>query len=187
METVAFGNTRWWVGADAVIARDARTALNQDRVRDPVFISVLVKGALERMELDGQRVPVDTLAQEAFCVTGLPAAWSVQRELAQALVERLRAAARLRKVRVIAEPLGIVYAALLDNNGEIVGDAVLQSGRVAVIDLGHHTLDIAVMQRMVPEPTSLATYQLGTARPLQSRQQRGPMISDGEGKPCWTG
>jgi molecular chaperone DnaK (HSP70) len=75
-------------------------------------------------------------------------------------------------VRVIAEPLGIVYAMLLDNDGAIVGDEVLQRGRVAVIDLGHHTLDIAVMQRMVPEPDSLATYQLGMARPLHSLQQR---------------
>ncbi len=172
VETVGFGDRQWWIGQDALISRDSRTALNQDRVRDPVFIPVLVKGALERMELDGRRVPVDTLAQEAFCVTGLPATWSVDLELAQALVERLRAAARLRKVRVIAEPLGIVYAALLDNDGEIVGDEVLQRGRIAVIDLGHHTLDIAVMQRMVPEPESLATYQLGTARPLHSLQQR---------------
>jgi hypothetical protein len=172
VESVGFGNTQWWVGQDALISRDSRTALTQDRVRDPVFISVLVKGALERLELDGRRIAIDTLAQEAFCVTGLPATWSTDRELAQALVERLRAAARLRKVRVIAEPLGIVYAALLDNDGAIVGDTALQDGRVAVIDLGHHTLDIAVMQRMVPEPDSLATYQPGTARPLHSLQQR---------------
>ncbi|MDQ5854108.1 MAG: ParM/StbA family protein [Chloroflexota bacterium] len=172
VETVSFGDRQWWIGQDALIARDSRTALNQERVRDPVFIPVLVKGALERMELDGRRVRMDTVAQEALCVTGLPATWSVDRDLAQALVERLRAAARLRKVRVIAEPLGIVYAALLDNDGEIVGDEALQGGRVAVIDLGHHTLDIAVMQRMAPEPDSLATYQLGTARPLHRLQQR---------------
>ncbi len=172
VETVSFGDRQWWIGQDALIARDSRTALNQERVRDPVFIPVLVKGALERMELDGRRVRMDTVAQEALCVTGLPATWSVDRDLAQALVERLRAAVRLRKVRVIAEPLGIVYAALLDNDGEIVGDEALQRGRVAVIDLGHHTLDIAVMQRMAPEPDSLATYQLGTARPLHRLQQR---------------
>ncbi len=53
VESVSFGNTQWWIGQDALIARDARGALTQDRVKDPVFISVLVKGALERMELDG--------------------------------------------------------------------------------------------------------------------------------------
>ena len=148
VETVCFGDRQWWIGQDALIARDSRTALNQERVRDPVFIPVLVKGALERMELDGRRVRMDTVAQEALCVTGLPATWSVDRDLAQALVERLRAAVRLRKVRVIAEPLGIVYAALLDNDGEIVGDEALQRGRVAVIDLGHHTVRHITRERI---------------------------------------
>ncbi len=42
VETVGFGDRQWWIGQDALISRDSRTTLNQDRVRDPVFISVLV-------------------------------------------------------------------------------------------------------------------------------------------------
>ncbi len=172
IKNVGFGNDDWWVGDDALIGQRSRTALNQDRIRDPVFIPVLVRGAIQRLDQNGHGLPIEDLAAEAFCVSGLPATWSVDRDLAHALVQRLRAAAKLGKVKVIAEPLGLLYAALLDNNGEIAGDEVLQGGKVAVVDLGHHTVDVAVMQRMVPEPDSLATYQLGTSRPLHILQQR---------------
>ena len=172
VQSVGFGNGYWWVGDDALIGQGSRTALNQDRIKDPVFIPVLVKGAIECMGRNGHGLAIEELVAEAFCVSGLPATWSVDRDLAHALVQRLRAAARLGKIKVIAEPLGLLYAALLDNNGEIAGDEELQSGKVAVVDLGHHTVDVAVMQRMVPEPDSLATYQLGTSRPLHTLQQR---------------
>ncbi len=107
-----------------------------------------------------------------MCVSGLPATWSIDRTLATALAERLRAAARLGKVKIIAEPLGLIYAALLDNNGEIAGDERLQGGTVAVVDLGHQTVDVAVMERMIPQAGSLATYEFGTTRPLHTIQQR---------------
>jgi molecular chaperone DnaK (HSP70) len=106
------------------------------------------------------------------CVTGLPATWSTDKELAGALVHRLKEAAPLGSVRVIAEPLGMLYATVLDDNGEIVGAPELQQGRVAVVDVGHYTVDVAVMDRLIPAPASLVTYQLGTARPLQAIQQR---------------
>ena len=105
-------------------------------------------------------------------MSGLPATWSLDRTLASALAERLRAAAKLGKVKIIAEPLGLLYAALLDNNGDVAGDDRLQSGTVAVVDLGHHTVDVAVMERMIPQADALATYELGTARPLHAIQQR---------------
>ena len=43
---------------------------------------------------------------------------------------------------------------------------------MAVIDLGHNTVDVATLYRMVPEPQGLATYQLGTVHPLYAVQQK---------------
>jgi hypothetical protein len=167
---VEVGGRAWWVGDDALISRHPLTALNQDRIRDPIFIPALVRSALSRLVSNG--MPIEATIRRAVCVTGLPATWSTDKELAGALVHRLKAAAPLGSVRVIAEPLGLLYAALLDNDGEIAGAPELQQGRVAVIDVGHLTVDVAAMDHLVPVPTSLVTYQLGTARPLQVIQQR---------------
>lgn len=170
VSAVEVAGGQWWIGDDALISKAPRTALNQDRIRDSVFIPALVKGTLSHVVGNGQ-TPAELLAA-AQCVTGLPATWALDRELAGALVQRLRSAAHLGSIKVIAEPLGLIYAALLDDQGEVAGDERLQNGRVAVIDIGHHTVDVAVMQRLVPEPESLVTFQLGTARPLHTIQQR---------------
>jgi Tfp pilus assembly PilM family ATPase len=61
---------------------------------------------------------------------------------------------------------------LLDNNGQIAGDDALSNGRVAVVDLGHHTVDVAVIQRLTPVPSSLNTFTLGTAQPLRMIRAR---------------
>lgn len=158
----------WWVGEDALLSTDARSAMTQDRLRDEIFIPALVKAALIR--LSGNEQPVDL--QHAACVSGLPATWSLDKELASALVQRLRSAGSLGSIKVIPEPLGLIYSVLLDDAGEVIGDEELRNGRVAVIDLGHNTVDVATLNHMVPEPQGLATYQLGTVRPLASIQQK---------------
>jgi len=159
--TVELAGKHWWVGDDALLAASPRTLLAQDRLQDTVFIPALLRGALDRFgALNG--------AGTGVCVTGLPATWAGDADHARRLGERLRAATpTYRSIRVIPEPLGLVYAALLDNAGQIVGDPALQTGQVAVVDLGHHTVDVAVIQRMIPVGHALDTYQLGTARPLQ--------------------
>ena len=168
IQPVQVGGMAWWVGEDALLSPDARSAMTQDRLKDEIFIPALVKAALMRFSGNGQ--PVDL--QHAACVSGLPATWSLDKELASALVQRLRSAGPLGPIKVIPEPLGLVYSVLLDDAGEVVGDEELRSGRVAVIDLGHNTVDVATLNHMVPEPQGLATYQLGTVRPLSSMQQK---------------
>ncbi len=159
--TIEVGGKHWWIGDDALLSPAPRTLLAQDRLQDAVFIPALLRSALERLgSLNG--------AASGICVTGLPATWATDVDKARLLGERLRAATpTYRGIRVIPEPLGLVYATLLDTHGELVGDPTLTTGQVAVIDLGHHTVDVAVIQRLIPVPTSLDTYQLGTARPLQ--------------------
>jgi len=160
-ETVEHGDTAWWVGEDALLAPSPLTILAQERLADPAFIPVLVRGAVQRLGGTNGGVP-------GYCVTGLPATWASDVEKAKLLGEHLRAAhGSYTGIRVIPEPLGLVYAAALDNHGQIVGDPALLNGQVAVIDLGHHTVDVAVLRKLVPIPTNLDTYALGTARPLQ--------------------
>jgi hypothetical protein len=160
-ETVRAGGAQWWVGEDALLAPSPLTILAQERLSDPAFLPALLRGALSRFgNLNG--------TASGVCVTGLPATWAGDSEKARALGAHLREAhSGYSSIRVIPEPLGLVYAAALDNHGQVVGDPALLEGQVAVVDLGHHTVDVAVLRKLVPVPTSLATYQLGTARPLQ--------------------
>ncbi len=172
IEAVDVAGGSWWVGEDAMLSNHVRTVLKQDRMFDSSFIPALVKGALSRVQ--GNGIPAEELIASAKVVTGLPATWSTDSELCRALIQRLKTATgnlNLR-ARVIAEPLAIVYAKLLDDAGEVVGDPVLQGGKVAVIDLGHHTVDVGVIDAMRPQPQTLATFQLGTAKPLAAIKQR---------------
>jgi hypothetical protein len=160
-DVVDAGGYTWWTGEDALLAPSATTMLAQTRLTDPAFIPALVRGALQRMpNLNG--------STSGYCVTGLPATWAQDTDKAKALGQRLRdATGNYSGVRVIPEPLGLVYSLLLDTNGQIVGDPGLQTGTVGVVDLGHHTIDIAIVRKLMPITTSLDTWQLGTARPLQ--------------------
>ncbi len=172
IDTVDVAGGSWWVGEDAALSNNMRTVLSQERIFDSSYIPALVKAALSRIQ--GNGIPAEEIIATAKYVTGLPATWSTDQELARALAQRLRVGTGVAdlKPRVIAEPLGIVYAALLNNDGEVAGDPVLQTGKVAVIDLGHHTVDVAVVDRMRPMPERLATFQLGTSKPLAAIKQR---------------
>lgn len=153
----------WWVGDDAETAGAPLTMIGQDRLRDQAFIPALVRAALERLSADAS----------GPCVTGLPAAWAQDKSLAGLLGARLRAAtAAYTQIRVIAEPLGAMYAELLDNHGATVGDAALQAGRIGVVDIGHHTVDIAVLHKGLPVLSSLETWQLGTVGALRQIRTR---------------
>lgn len=150
---------RWWVGDDAARSPAPRTMLAVDRLHDPVFIPALVAAAHQRAG-----VPPD-----GVCVTGLPATWAQRPDLARALGARLReAGTRYARIRVIAEPLGLLYAALLDNDGQVVGDPALAAGRIGVVDLGHGTADVAELAAALPVDGTLDTWaELGTSVPLR--------------------
>lgn len=162
IDAVQIDGTRYWTGDDAQFAPSARTILSQERLADPAFIPALLAGAISRLGyLNG--------ASTGVCVSGLPATWAEDADKAKALGARLRAGApadMYRRITVIAEPLGLAYAALLDNNGQIAGDQALASGRIGVVDLGHLTVDRSELLRLAPVKSSLDTYQLGTKAPL---------------------
>lgn len=160
------GGTQWWVGEDALLSASPLTLLAQERLVDAAFIPALLRSALNRLgSLNG--------ASAGCCVTGLPATWASDRDKARALGERLRQATDgYDKIRVIPEPLGLAYSVLLDNNGAIVGDTGWETGQIAVVDGGHHTLDLAVLSRLTPMPQSLETFQLGAARALTQIRAR---------------
>ncbi len=163
--TVTVGEQDWWTGDDTRMSSTPLTLLSQERLTDPVFIPALLLGALARM-------PRVQGAAPSACVTGLPATWSQERSKMQHMGDRVASAGYpYRSIHVIAEPVGLVYAEWLDTNGRIVGDSALECGRIGVIDLGHLTVDLAIIEHGKPVSESLDTYQLGTAHPL--RQIRG--------------
>lgn len=159
--TVTIEGRRYWTGDDALLSSSPLTILGAERLVDPVFIPALVAGAIERFGyLNG--------SASGICVSGLPATWARDTERAKALGARLRAGyTGYTSVRVIPEPLGLIYASLLDMNGQIAGDSALQAGTVGVIDIGHHTVDIAVVRKLTPVDSSLDTWQLGSAHALK--------------------
>ena len=99
--TVQFAGRHWWTGEDALYAGGQQTSLSQERLVDPEFIPVLVRGALQRLGV------FDIAAASGLCVTGLPATWSKHEHLRKALGARLREATQLfTKVMVVAAPWG---------------------------------------------------------------------------------
>jgi hypothetical protein len=61
----------------------------------------------------------------------------------------------------------MVYSLLLDSDGAVI-DTDLSRGTVGVVDIGHHTIDIAIIDALRPVNKSLATWNLGTTKPLQT-------------------
>ncbi len=164
--TVTVGNQAWWVGEDTCLSSTPLTFLSQDRLTDPVFIPALLLGALARLpRLTGSAV--------GACVTGLPATWSQEREKMLQMGDRIRSTGHpYTSLHVIAEPIGMVYAEWLDTHGQVVGDSALEHGSIGVIDLGHLTVDIAVVKRGKIVSDSLDTFPLGTAHPLKPIRAR---------------
>ena len=162
IRAVAVEGVAYWTGEDALYAPAPLTSLAQQRLSDPIFIPALVAGALDRLGyLNG--------AAGGICVSGLPATWASDPTKAQLLGARIRAATSMfgaGAIRIIPEPLGGIYAALLDTHGQLVGDSALAAGTIGVVDLGHLTVDVALIRKLVPIPSSLDTWQLGTAQPL---------------------
>lgn len=158
--TVYVNGQQWWTGDDATLAGQIETKLSQERLHDQTFIPALLQGALARLGyLNG--------SSSGACVTGLPATWAQDAVKAKQLGALLKAGyPNFTRVKVIAEPLGLIYSQLLDNNGDIAGDPMLLQGRIAVVDIGHLTVDTAIINKMFPEPDGLNTFHLGTSGPL---------------------
>jgi hypothetical protein len=146
----------WFVGTDA--RRGVRTLLSQQRLSDPVFLPVLTQAALD----------AHGATSLGYCVTGLPATWSLDAAKCKQLADRLREATDLfSKIRVIAEPVGLIHAVSLGAHGDVVGDPVLRDGTVLVGDWGYHSFDIAVVDRLFPDRTTFGTFvDLGFSRAL---------------------
>lgn len=160
--TVA-GQGRYWTGLDAQLSGNPITIMSQNRLADPRFIPALLAGALDRMgHLNG--------SGRGVFVSGLPGSQSLDADLCRALAELLRLATpsdMIAKMKIIGEPLGLAYAYLLDNNGQLVGEADdLASGRIGVADLGHRTVDLAELLRLGLVDRSFRTFDLGTSKPL---------------------
>jgi hypothetical protein len=159
VEAVHVGETAWWVGDDALLDPNPRADRSQARLDDSTFIPALVRKAWDI--LGEGRSP------RGYYVSCLPAAWASDFEMCKRLAGLLRYAGVHKddRIRVVAEPLGLIYAHLLDAEGERTEDD-LHELKVGVADFGHNTLDIIEVHREVPIEATMASYPLGTAGPL---------------------
>jgi plasmid segregation protein ParM len=130
-----------------------------------------------------------TLAQAAFSelgvsgnvalVTGLPVEWYGDRE---ALAEQLKRQHVIRRcggrcpvvevsqVLVVPQPFGSLFALILDRDGRMVNED-LARGRVGVIDVGMHTTDFILVDRLryVEKGSSSLTTALSRVHQLTGR------------------
>jgi hypothetical protein len=160
----------YWVGEGAQTDLGSEvTLLGQDRLYDPVFLQAMTRHALHEL---------GPLAERAdYTVTGLPATWAADPLKAGALVNHLRAASALYErqgsVRVVAEPIGLINSELLAPSGEKVGDTAYEAGRVLIIEWGFWTLNLIVVDRLMPVPRSFrAIEEMGAVVPLRQIQAR---------------
>lgn len=172
--TVKLGQHRYWTGWDAQLSENQITMLGQDRLADPIFIPALLSGAIGQFgHLNG--------SSRGVCVSGLPASWTEQSRDGAKNIHETTLGAALRagagpemyhKVVVIAEPVGLAYSVLLDNNGQMTGDSALAAGRIGIADFGHRTDDTAELLRLAVVKSSLRSYDTGTVRPLAEIRSR---------------
>ena len=160
IESVQAGGSAWWVGEDAQFDNSPQTFLGQERLLNGAFLPALVRSANARLDLQ----PEDA----GWCVSGLPADWAADEELRKQLGSRLREGTDLyTRVLVVAEPVAVAQSVLLGPRGEAVGDPDLERREIGIVDLGHLTVDVCTIKRSTPVPGSLATWELGTSRPLK--------------------
>lgn len=161
------GGSSWWVGEDAQLADTQLTMHTAERLEDIAFIPALVRSAYERLSLLDEQMG-------GVCVSCLPATWAASRERCAALGARIRAGTPFtyERIRVIPEPVALLYSLLFDDDGQEVGDPQL-NGQVGVIDAGQVTLDLAVVRRRLPIEDRLATSaDLGMAAALNKVRAR---------------
>ncbi len=161
------GGSSWWVGEDAQLADTQLTMHTAERLDDEAFLPALIQAAYDR---------VSRLDEEdgAICVSCLPATWAARRERCAALGARIRAGSPIafERLRVIPEPVALLYSLLFDDDGREVGDPQLNR-QVGVIDAGQVTLDLAVVRRRLPIEDRLATSaDLGMAAALNKVRAR---------------
>lgn len=146
----------FWVGEDALIG-DHRTNISMARLNDQYFIPALVRAGLERLNIP---------REPSVAVTGLPAGWADDIELAKNLGALLRVAAAHTfsgaKIRVVSEPLGVLYSQAINHAGVRV-QSELTTGRVLIVDIGHYTVNAVIVKNQRPEPASSYSFDSGTS------------------------
>ncbi|KPL90005.1 ParM/StbA family protein [Herpetosiphon geysericola] len=159
IQTIQIKDESFWVGEDALIG-SPRSEINKARLKDDYFIPALVRAGLEWLE-----VP----REPSVAVSGLPASWADELDTATRLGELLRIAAAHTfsgsKIRIVSEPLGVLYSQVLDARGARVRPELAKS-RVLIVDIGHYTVNAVVVNNLRPEPAMSFSLDLGTSTVL---------------------
>jgi hypothetical protein len=155
-DMVTIDRRPYWYGTDAEMG-NATSLYDQARLTDPTFLPALAKATMHQLGIN----------ESLVAYTCLPATWTAKAKL---LNDRIREGAEtIVKLGVITEPEAAAYSALLDNAGNVTGDARLR-GRVGVVDIGGGTVDVAVLHNLQVEPNSPRTNRRGLVHALTSVQ-----------------
>lgn len=157
------GQEYWYGYAAARHSQAVQSNLTQERLMHPTILPVLALGALNELELGHLNGSTNM-----YLTSGLPAT-QVNQDNSQALAERLRSVMPWLQGRtlVTAEPLGAIFAQLLDNDGNTVGDDALIIGNVLMLDMGLGTFDAGVVEGMQTFARNFTTWdELGISKAL---------------------
>ena len=140
------------------------------RQRDAGFVRLMALAAMHEVGL---------AAGEVHLVTGLPVQWYVDHEtLEQALVGRhtfaVNGAPRDIEVvscKVVPQPFGTFYRAMIDARGVLTDPLHLKTGDVAVVDVGTLTSDFAWSEALAYRETRSGSIPVATAEILRGVQR----------------
>lgn len=144
--TVAFQGTTRFLGELAAL-QSPFTISPRTRERDPALLQVLTLGACHLLGITNRRVHM---------VTGLPVQWYADRaRLEETLAGTYHVTVNgepshleIKAVKVVPQPFGSLFRALLNARGVFVDRDHLAQDRVAVLDIGTHTTDFAYADQL---------------------------------------
>lgn len=159
VDEVEFLDRRYWVGEDALLATGTPDAsVSNQRLRSPYFYPVLLRHTLNKLKL---------WDRPGVVVTGLPATSTTQAN-GQLLSQRFREATAEAnlfpegQLYVIPEPLCLLYAWSLNDEGKELYAEQLQRAEYGYLDLGHYTVDGGTIRDRRVTRDSLFTRNLGS-------------------------
>lgn len=148
---VEYHERRWYVGEAAIKQSKARQTVDKTRTVETEGILLLAVGLSLLAEDDSN----------AKIVIGLPVLhYEALRDKYSALAQTLhkvsflsadgsqefRRSTQVHDVRVIPQPAGTLFDAILDAKGEICSN--LAKSKIGIVDIGYNTLDLAVFDSL---------------------------------------
>lgn len=171
---VSVNGSRYFVGYLAELqGRGGAQTMSTDRVDSDEFVALFFAAASDLVKIASEQVTV---------VTGLPVADyddDNKERLKRALMGRHvvardgRAPRSFEVVRVgiVPQAMGCLYGLVLDKDGRVTENKGLQSGEVAVVDVGQFTTNYVMLRNLEYVDISSMSAEIGVSRLLLDLQR----------------